>query len=337
MKLTSDAKLFDGIVGQDAAKSKLHFYLDCYMTNRMVPNTMFIAPKGNGKTTLARAFAKGLVQFDEAGKPVMIDDPKNPGKQKQKRKPFIEVNCSTLKSVKQFFNGLVVPYINEKDVTVLFDEASEIPKDITMALLTILNPNPENRTTFSLDEYVCDFDFRKQTFIFATSEPQGVFHALLDRLKRIDLQDYTPVQLATIVQRGSKGVDYRDNILIKVAEVLRGNARAAQTMATDIMLYLRNRTVFGARDWKDLCAVLGILPLGVTALELTILRYLSSTADGTSLTCLSAKTGMSREALQRDGELYLMKHGLIEIATTGRIITAKGLQYLKDLDKQIKA
>lgn len=320
-------KLFEGIVGQEAAKKKLAFFHDSYMATRIVPNMMFVAPKGNGKTTLAREFAKGLVLFNDEGKVVMNEETGKP-----KRKLFIEVNCSTLKNVKQFINGLIVDHIQDKDVTVLFDEASELPNDVEKALLTILNPNPENRTTFSFGEYVCDFEFRRQTFLFATTEIQSVFHALADRLERIDLEEYTPEQMAAIVQKGAKEVSFKDDVLMKIATVLRGNARAAQKMAGHILSYLKGDTSFYADDWAELCAVFNMKPLGLNMTELSVLRYLAGTPQGTSLTALSAKTGMSRESLQKDVELYLQKHSLMEIGTTGRQITAKGLQYLKDLD-----
>lgn len=324
--------LFKEIVGQEKPKKELSFYLDSYMRTRMVPNMMIVAPKGQGKTTIARELAKGLVQFDENGNVVEVPSKLDPTVMKAKRKPFVEVNCSTLKSVKQFINGLVIPYVQDKDVTLLFDEASEIPRDVTMALLTILNPNPENRTTFALDEYVCDFDFRRQTFIFATSEIQKVFHALADRLERITLEEYTVSQLAQIVQKGIPAVECREDVLLDVATVLRGNARAAQKMASKIAAYLKGNLTFAQKDWAHLKEILSIYPLGLNAIEIQILRYLAENSTGTSLTGLSAKTGMSRESLQKDTELYLQKHNLMEIQTTGRMITAKGLDYLKVLD-----
>jgi len=324
--------LFQNIVGQEKPKKEITFYLDSYMRTRMVPNMMIVAPKGQGKTTIAREMAKGLIQFDEEGKVMEVPSKLDGRVMKPKRKPFVEVNCSTLKSVKQFINGLVIPYVQDKDVTLLFDEASEIPRDVTMALLTILNPNPENRTTFAMDEYVCDFDFRRQTFIFATSEIQKVFHALADRLERITLDEYTLDHLAQIVQKGIPTVECKDNVLVDVATVLRGNARAAQKMASKIAAYLKGATKFTRKGWDELRSILSIYPLGLNSIEIQILHYLAQNITGTSLTGLSAKTGMSRESLQKDSELYLQKHNLMEITTTGRMITAKGLDYLKVLD-----
>ena len=321
--------LFDKIIGQEAAKKKALFYLGSYLHTHIFPNAVITAPKGQGKTTLAREIAKGLPLFNDEGKIVEEPDPKTNGKTNRiVRKDFVEVNCSTVKNLKQFINSVLIKYVVGKRVTVFFDEASELPKDVSMALLTILNPNPENRTVFAYEEYVCDFDFRDQTFIFATSEPQKVFHALLDRLERIDLEEYTFGDLAKIVQKGAKEVKFEDSALADISTVLRGNARAAQMMADKVKQFLRGRLDFKSKDWKQLREHLGIYPLGLNAGEIAILRHLAGTNEGTSLTCLAAKTGLTREALQRDYEMHLQKHGLMEIATTGRMITAKGREYL---------
>jgi MoxR-like ATPase len=290
---------------------------------------MFNAPKGQGKTTLARATAKGLVKFADDGKVEMKEDGKTP-----RKKSFVEVNCSSLKNVKQFINGLIIPFVQDKDVTLLFDEASEIPHPVAMAMLTMLNPNPENRTTFSYEDYVCEFDFRKQTFLFATSEPQDIFHALLDRLTRFDLEDYTPSEMAKIVQKGAPEVNFKDGVLEDISTVLRGNARAAQKMADNVKTYLRNKSAFGRKDWDNMKGIFGILPLGLNGIELKILQLLASRGEGTPLTMLAAKTGLSREAVQKDYEMYLQKHGLMEISTTGRMISPKGLEYLRALNNK---
>lgn len=329
-KIFGELKLFQNVVGQDRAKKEFGFYLDSYLETKLFPNTMINAPKGMGKTTIATEVAKGLVAFDEMGKVVWEPHPKT-GVLRPKRKTFVEINASTIKNVKQFINSTVIPLIQDKDVTVFIDEASEIPKDVTMALLTILNPNPDNRTTFSYDEYVCEFDFSRQTFILATSEPQKVFHALLDRLTRIDLEEYTAEQMAKIVQKGAKDVEFKDDVLTEVAQVLRGNARQAQKMASNIKTFLKGRTVFGKKDWVQMKEIFGILPLGLNPTELQLLRLLAARGQGTSLTALSAQTGLSRDALQKDYELYLQRHHLMEITTSGREITAKGREYLNML------
>ncbi len=320
--------LFPNVIGQDSAKKKLAFYLNSHKSTQIMPNMMLCAPKGQGKSMLARETGKNLYLYQD-GKPVMENG-------KPKRKDFYEVNASTFKSVRQFINQVIQPIVVDKDVTIFIDEASEIKKDITMSLLTMLNPNSTNKNTFVYDDYACDIDFSRQTFIFATSESHSVFAPLMDRLTRVDLEDYTYNHLGEIVQKASKGIQFNDNVLVEVASVLRGNARQAIKMSGDIKSYLCGKNQFGNKQWKELSDMLSILPLGLNAIELNLLRFMKNNPDGSSLTNLAAKTGLSREAVQKDYETYLQKHSLMEItAGKGRTITGKGLDYLKELDKKI--
>ena len=304
---------FPDIIGQQSAKRVLDFHIGGFKATKVMPHLMFVAPKGCGKTTMAKAVARTLKGIDDA-------------------KRYFEINCSTIKNVKQFFNQLVIPLMQDRDATILFDEASEIPKDVSMAMLTILNPNSENMTSFSFEDYTVDFDFSRLSFMFATTETQSVFHALMDRLERVDLEEYSIDEMGQIVAMNLQ-IDIEPKTLRDIAGVLRGNARAAQKMAHKIVSYSKQNHVrrFDATHWQDLSRILNIFPLGLNVTEIQLLRILKDNKD-CSLTNLSAKTGISKQAVQRDFEIYLQKHSLMEITTAGRNITAKGLDYLKLLD-----
>jgi Holliday junction resolvasome RuvABC ATP-dependent DNA helicase subunit len=240
----------------------------------------------------------------------------------------LEINCASLKNIRQFFNNVVIPHMIDKDITILFDEASEMPKDMEMGLLTILNPNKNHRNEFAVDDYVVDFDFRRHTFMFATSEPHKVFHALMDRLDRIDLEEYKNDELGKIVSVNLPDVEFEDNLLPEIATVLRGNARAAQKMANNIEMFHGAKGSFTSKLWEELRKTLGILPMGLNRIEVQVLRALSEVGE-CSLTNLAAKTGMTADALRRDFEMYLQKMNLMQIDRSGRSITAKGREYLE--------
>ena len=309
-------QLFPDIVGQDRAKKKLAFFHRGYNASSIIPHLMFIAPKGCGKTTMAKAMARKLKGSD---KPV---------------KTFLEINCSTIKNLKQFFNQIVIPHVNQKECTILFDEASELPKDVTMALLTILNPNEHNRTEFAFEDYVVDFNFRDHSFMFATTEAHKIFHALMDRCERIDLEEYSYNQLGEIIGRQMQDYTFEKGMLDEIATVLRGNARAAQKMAGNIKTYLasKNSMKMTLKDWEDIKDELGILPLGINRIELQVLRALKEKKE-CSLTHLGAVTGLTVQCLRQDFELFLQKQMLMEITTNGRSLTTKGHKYLKEVDK----
>ena len=305
---------FPDIIGQETVKKALGFYIDGYQKTGCIPHLMFTAPRGCGKTTMATAMAKNL-------------------KSNGSIKPLITLNCSTIKSLKQFFNMIVIPHMVDTDATVLFDECSELPKDVTMALLTITNPNPRNRNDFSYEDYNVTFDYRRLSFMFATTEGQSIFHALMDRMERIDLEEYKLDELGKIVMLGLEGYTVEKKALEQVSTVLRGNARAGQKMAMKMKLYLnaQGKTNFNLKDWRELSGKLGILPLGISVQELNLMRYMAR-KKATRLTELAAITGLSKGAIQKDYELYLSKMGLMEIQPEGRSLTTKGLDYLNELD-----
>ncbi len=305
--------MFPDIVGQDKAKKKLQFFHRGYEASGIIPHLMFIAPKGCGKTTLAKAIGRQL-KSSETGK----------------TKRFLEINCSTIKNVKQFFNQVIVPHVANKECTILFDEASELPKDVTMMLLTCLNPNENNRNEFAYEDYVVDFDFRIHSFLFATTEAHKIFHALMDRCERVDLEEYSYNQLGTIIARQMKGIKFEKGVLDDVATVLRGNARAAQKMANNMKTYLQAKKSkkFSNKDWLIMKDELGILPLGVNRIELIVLNALKQKKE-CSLTHLAAKTGLTPQCLRQDFEMYLQKMNLMEITTSGRALTKTGHEYLE--------
>ena len=307
---------FPDIIGQSRVKKALGFYIDGHKETSVIPHLMFTAPRGCGKTTMATAMAKNLYADGSI-------------------KPLITINCSTIKSLKQFFNMIVIPHMVERDATVLFDECSELPKDVTMALLTITNPNRDNRNDFSYEDYNVTFDFRRLSFMFATTEGQSIFHALMDRMERIDLEEYKLDELGQIVMMGLDGYTVEPKTLTEVSTVLRGNARAAQKMATKMRLHLdaKGRKHFDKKDWASLCDRIGILPLGLSVQELNLMRYMAR-KKATRLTELAAITGLSKGAIQKDYELYLSKMGLMEIQPEGRSLTSKGLEYLNELDNK---
>ena len=195
-----------------------------------------------------------------------------------------------------------------------------MPKDVTTALLTITNPNKHDFNTFSYEGSDIDIDFRKLTFLFATTEPQEVFHALIDRMERIDLDDYSYDELGQILLLNTDRIKFSGDIVSRyIAPALRGNGRAAQKMATNIKSYVaaNNTKTFKLSDWKDLCHILDIMPHGLNKIELRYLRTLHR--EGTvRLYNLAAKLQMTRSAIQSDAEIYLQKLNFIEVSTHGR-------------------
>lgn len=313
------SKFFPEVVGQRKPCRALIEHLKGYKETSRCPHIMFVAPKGTGKTFLANAFGEHLNIRNS-----------------DEKKPFLEINCSTIKNVKHLMNWIMLPHVANNDITIFFDECSELPKDVEFALLSMLNPTDNNTYTFHHDEGEVVIDFRRHTFIFATTEPQKVFVALMDRCQKVTLEEYSYAQLATILGRRLKGVTFGSGVIDEIASVLRGNAREAQKMSMLIRNYLasRNKKHFSSADWEQFSYSYGINPMGLDEMEMFVLRVLAARSKPATLTNLSAKTGLTKEALQRSVESYLQKNDLIEIMQgSGRVITDQGKKFLNQIDE----
>jgi Holliday junction resolvasome RuvABC ATP-dependent DNA helicase subunit len=75
--------------------------------------------------------------------------------------------------------------------------------------------------------------------------------------------------------------------------------------------------------------MLGIMPYGINNTELQVMRILKDRGACT-LQMLSAVTGMSRTALQKDSEVFLLKNGFMRIDGK-REITGKGIKALEKI------
>lgn len=287
---------FSDLVGQDAVKRKLTFYLNAFHKTSQAPFLLMAGAKGLGKTEFAKAFAKNLHNQDG------------------EKRAFLELNCSTIKNNEQFFEQIFLPLICDNEITILFDECHELPQDLTMAFLSIFNTESNSRKNFEWNGMNFEFNFMKQTFIFATTETDKIFPPLKDRLTIVDFEPYSEKELAEIVKLCAPDIFITDECIEKVASTIRGNARSAVKRAKEINLYCGANEIntFDIDNFKELCETIGILPFGITNTEKQVLEILNQ-CGSVSLTSLSAKLGLSATAVRRDHELYLLNKNLIEI------------------------
>jgi len=301
-------KYFPDLIGQRAVKKKLSFYLEAFYKAGFCPFLNLVGAKGLGKTEFAKAFAMNL--YNEDGD----------------KRAFLELNCSTIKNNEQFFEQIFLPLISDNEITVLFDEAHALPQDLTMAFLTIFNNEKNARKIFEWDGMNFEFNFKRQTFIFATTESDKIFPPLKDRLTTVDFEAYSAEELGKILKLNTPHITFGEGCLEEVSKTVRNNARNAVKRAMEISLYCgsRNQLDFTLFDFERLADHVGILPYGISFTEKQILEALNEHGSST-LTGLAAKIGLSKTALQKDHELYLLNKSFMEIDGK-RKITKQGMK-----------
>jgi Holliday junction resolvasome RuvABC ATP-dependent DNA helicase subunit len=304
---------FSHLIGQDNVKKKLNFYLKAYEATSICPFLNLVGAKGLGKTLFAKEFAKNLKNKDGS------------------KRPFLELNCSTIKNNEQFFSQIFIPLIMNNEITILFDEAHALPKDLTMAFLTIFNTEKTNTKDFTFEEQTFTFDFSRQTFIFATTESDKLFPPLKDRLTTVDFEQYSESNLGEILKLNCDGIDFPEDSLNALSSTVRGNARNAVMRAKEVVLYCEseNKNEFNLDDFEMLVDLLGILPEGITCTEKQILDILADRGS-CKLQTLSAVTGLSPTSLRRDHEVYLLRKNFMQIDGE-RKITNFGKNLLKSI------
>ena len=297
--------MFDSLIGQPEIKRQLEFYSDAYKKTSVVPFLLLNGAKGLGKTEFLKQFSKTLTNED--GKP----------------RPMLELNSSTIKNNQMFFEQIFMPIVQNNEITLFFDEAHALPKDLVMAFLSITNTERTPFKEFNWREYTFQFDFTKISMIFATTELDKLFPPLKDRLTILDFKPYKVDEISQIVKGRLKDVEFEEGVLEEIASTTRGNARSAVKRAKEIETYCEthNSTLFFKEEWKELRQILGIKPLGLTNTEIQVLEILAERGPST-LQTIAAVTGMSRTAIQRDAELYLLQRGLMKINGTREISRA---------------
>lgn len=297
---------FNHIVGQEHIKRQLSFYMDAYKTSGVLPFLMFNGQRGIGKTEFARAIGAAA------------------------KKVFLEVNSSSIKNEKMFFEQMM-PQIQDTECVIFFDEAHELPKKLVAAFLTVFNTEKKSVVYYTYQDVEYRFDFTKMSFIFATTELDRLFAPFKDRLTVVDFVPYTNDEVKRIVQKRIPDVQFASGVLNEIATTIRGNARSAVKRAKEIEMYCeaKNNPSFSLEDWQSLCHKANINTRGLSNTELQILTALKERGPLT-LTMLSAITGLSVQALRKDAELHLLKLNFIQIDGK-RHITSQGLRLLETI------
>lgn len=297
---------FSHLIGQESLKRSLRFYAESAKLTGKTPFLLFEGGKGAGKTEFARSFARQI------------------------GKPLLEINCGSIKNNRTFFEQVFVPIVMNNEVVVFFDEAHSLPMDLQTTFLTAFNSDAVNSKRVAVGESEVEFDYTKQTYIFATTDSHRLFHALKDRLTAVDFDPYCKADLIAIMKTHAPTVKFNDAVEAIIAETLRGNARSAVKTAKEINSFclINDKNSFGDSEWRELCFTLGIHPNGLTKSEEQVLQVLND-RGAASLATLAAATNQSRSVLQHGVEKYLLQKGYM-IIDGKRHITQLGRNVLAD-------
>jgi DNA polymerase III subunit gamma/tau len=216
---------FDDLVGQDHVVRTLK---NAITRNRIAHAYLFVGPRGTGKTSLARIFAKAL---NCSGGPTADFDPDDPV-----CKAIAEGSCLDVIEIDGASNN-GVEQVRELRDTVRYAPAQGRFKIYIIDEVHMLSAAAFNALLKTLEEPPAHVKF-----VFATTDVQKVLPTIISRCQRFDLK---PISIELIVARlkkiaAAEKITVTDVALASIARMADGGMRDAQSIFDQMISFCGN-------------------------------------------------------------------------------------------------
>ncbi len=216
---------FDDLVGQDHVVRTLQ---NAITRNRIAHAYLFVGPRGTGKTSMARIFAKAL---NCSGGPKADFDPEDPI-----CKAIAEGSCLDVIEIDGASNN-GIDQVRELRDTVRYAPAQGRFKVYIIDEVHMLTAAAFNALLKTLEEPPAHVKF-----VFATTDVQKVLPTIISRCQRFDLK---PISIELIVERLKKiavaeKITVSDVALASIARMADGGMRDAQSIFDQMISFCGN-------------------------------------------------------------------------------------------------
>lgn len=299
---------FNGVIGQDDVLNKLRFLIESHSADTPIPTLLLTGSHGLGKTYLAKKVSNCL------------------------GRRFVEVNCEMIETEKDLFDKILFGQVaGETPVTILFDEAHRLSKDVETALLSLLSPTENHINTVTYGNWDVVFDMRLINVIFATTDAHKMFKPLINRAEAIYFNTYSNNDLFEIIKMYASGLSI-DCDETELAYAARARARDAYNLAQHLkrMACIVGSNTITNVEWNKLKVILQLNPMGLKNEELRLLKIVGEQGP---ISCANIAIIMmvNPDNISDELEIRPRELGLIKNTTKGRVLTDEGVAYLDAL------
>ena len=248
------SKNFDELVGQEAIKTTL---VNSLKAQKISHAYLFSGPRGTGKTSVARLFAKalncekGIGEIDnECSSCKAIDEGTHPD--------VIEIDAASnsgVDEVRNLIDRVKYSPIKGKYKVYIIDEVHMMTNNAFNALLKTLEEPPS----------YC-------VFILCTTEPYKLLPTILSRCQRYEFKRINDSELKKLLTRVlvNEGVSCSSTALDLIVELANGGARDALSLLDQIISYSGN----DIKD-EDIIKLFGLVPVKE---KIRLLEFIKSQA-----------------------------------------------------------
>lgn len=231
---------FEDVVGQEHIVKTLQ---NAVKQNRIAHAYLFCGPRGTGKTTISKIFAKMINCEDEKHRP--CDQCENCLAVQQGNHPdIIEIDAASnngVNEVRDLIEKVKYAPLKGKYKVYIIDEVHMMSAGAFNALLKTIEEPPAH-----------------VIFIFATTEPQKVLPTIVSRCQRYD---FTKVSIKDMTKRirdvlHQENIQYEEEAIRLVCQLADGGMRDALSILDQVIAYSQNQITV-----EDVHAIYGILSI----------------------------------------------------------------------------
>ena len=219
---------FADVVGQDHVTRTLS---NAILQNRIAHAYLFVGPRGTGKTTIARIFAKCLNCTGGPKAEFPEDDPKAKEIAEGRSLDVLEIDGASnrgIEEIRELRDTVKYAPSTSKFKIFIIDEVHMLTKEAFNALLKTLEEPPEH-----------------VKFMFATTEPEKVLPTVLSRCQRFDLRRIPATLIIQHLAQISKleGVKIDEAALQAIARGAEGGMRDAESTLDQLISFCGSQIV----------------------------------------------------------------------------------------------